>query len=194
MNVRLPWVVAGAFVLAVILSVLIFGGKNTATEDIRAAYLPGGEFTLSHGGERFDMRGLRGAPYILYFGFTHCPDVCPLGLATIRDALQQDEALSDVKALFVSVDPERDTAERVASYAAFFHPNILGKTGTKEEITKLAKAYGTYFMAGAKDANGGYSVDHTAYYYLLDRDGELVRVLDHNVTALTIAEELQKLL
>ena len=194
MNVRLVWVAMGAFLLALALSLVIYGEWGGEPEDVRAAYLPGGEFELTHGDTVFDMKSLRGAPYILYFGFTHCPDVCPLGLATIRDALRTDSALSEAKALFVTVDPARDHAEHVASYAEFFHPNILGRTGTVEEIRALAKAYGTYFMAGEPDENGNYNVDHTAYYYLINPEGELKRVLDHNVTALTIAEELQKLL
>ncbi len=193
MNKQIYLAAAGAFVIALALSVIIFGTEKEP-EDVRAAYLPGGEFTLSHGDQSFDMRSLRGQPYVLYFGFTHCPDVCPLGLATIRDALNQYEELSQARALFVTVDPARDTPQHIEEYASFFHPNILGRSGTLAETQALAKAYGTYFMAAEKDAEGHYNVDHTAYYYLINAEGKLSRVLDHNVTSLTIADELRKLL
>lgn len=193
MSKHIRWAAVGAFFIALVMSFLIFG-RSQSPQDLRAAYLPGGEFTLSHGGEQFDMESLRGSPYLLYFGFTHCPDVCPTGLITIKDALNADDAFESVRALFVTVDPDRDTAERMEEYARFFHPNIVGKTGTLEEIRALTKAYGTYFMAAKAGDDESYSVDHTAYFYLIDDDGRLARVLDHNVNALTIAEELRKLL
>ncbi|MDX1453151.1 MAG: SCO family protein, partial [Oleiphilaceae bacterium] len=179
MRVHVTWIALGAFVLAAILSIILFGGRDDEPEDVRAAYLPGGDFALTHGDTTFDMRSLRGSPYVLYFGFTHCPDVCPTGLAKIRDAFQQLPQQSVAKALFVTLDPARDNAEHVQRYAEFFHPDIIGRTGTLEEISALAKAYGTYFKANEPDDQGNYSVDHTAYFYLIDKQGKLKRVLDH---------------
>jgi len=167
--------------------------KQASTKDIKAQYLKGGDFTLQSQKGDVSLSSYAGQPVVLYFGFTHCPDVCPLGLTVIRDALKiMPEA--DVAALFVTLDPERDTAPRLAEYLAFFHDKLVGLTGDLESITGIAKQYGTYFMKTAPDEHGAYSVDHTAYFYLIDQNGELVRVLEHNTQAETLARELDKLL
>jgi len=182
-------IVAGA---ASYLSIL--SGDQTPKKDIKASYLKGGDFSLSNGGDTFRLEGLRGRPVILYFGFTFCPDICPVGLAVIRDALNADDAFSDLSALFVTLDPERDDATRMGEYVSFFHTSIIGLTGTLEEISTVATQYGTYFQKTKADADGAYSVDHTAYFYLIDEAGELVRVLDHNTPPEVLASELKKLI
>lgn len=175
------------------------------TKDVKATYLPAGDFTLMHNGAAFDTQSLRGTPYILYFGFTSCPDVCPLGLTVIRDALNSSERLADVKALFVTVDAERDTAEVLEQYVVFFHKNIIPLRGSRESTAAVAKQYGTYFvkvpLAGAQQPKEGevvdpnqYTVDHTAYYFVIDQDGMLQRVLEHDVKVTELAAILESLL
>lgn len=191
-----------SYILVVVLGVLVALGLreqvSESDKDARASYLKGGDFTLSSGFGSFSLSGQKGYPVILYFGYTYCPDICPVGLAVIRDALVSDSAFAKVKALFVTVDPARDTAARLAEYVKFFHPNIVPLRGSEAEVKAVAQSYGTYFMKGppSKDAQAGegYSVDHTAYFYLIDAEGALVRVMDHATSSTQLAESLRPLL
>lgn len=176
--------------------------SNDEAKDLKATYLPAGDFVLERDGQAFNTESLRGTPYILYFGFASCPDVCPLGLTTIRDALNSRPEFKNVPALFVSVDPERDTAKRLKEYAAFFHPNIVPLRGDVKKVAEVAKQYGTYFMKaplpGQASTNtdvketdpNAYTVDHTAYYFIIDAEGQLKRVLEHNAKANDLAQAL----
>jgi cytochrome oxidase Cu insertion factor (SCO1/SenC/PrrC family) len=134
----------------------------------------GGPFELTdHTGRIRTERDFRGQWMLVYFGFTYCPDICPADLQAIGLAL--DKLGSDaerVQPLFVTVDPERDTAEHLAEYVPLFHPRLIGLTGSLEAVRKAADAYKVYFVKVAlgKEA-ADYTVDHTAFIYLMDRDG-----------------------
>lgn len=173
--------------------------QSKQPEDVKAAYLPGGDIELERGGQRYSTKQLRGTPYVLYFGFTSCPDVCPLGLTVVRDALNSDPALKDIPAVFVSLDPERDTAEVLDGYLAFFHKNLIGLRGDLVTTHEVAKRYGTYFIkaplaSGSSDDPTQYTVDHTAYYFVVGADGRLKRVLEHNAKSEDLAAALIALL
>lgn len=193
---KIRWI---SYLLVVILGGLTAWGLreqaslSASVKDTRASYLKGGDFTLPSGEGSVSLSSLSGHPVILYFGYTYCPDVCPVGLAVIRDALQSDPSFANVKTLFVTVDPARDTAQRLAEYVTFFHPSIIPLRGSEAEIKAVAQSYGTYFMRGTQTGET-YAVDHTAYFYLIDADGELVRVLDHATTPEQLAESLRALL
>jgi protein SCO1/2 len=134
----------------------------------------GGPFELiDHTGHARTERDFRGKLMLVYFGFTFCPDVCPTDLQAIGQALDKLGAdAAGVQPLFVTVDPERDTAKHLADYVPMFHPRLIGLTGSPEAIRKAAEAYKVYYakVPLAKDA-GDYTVDHTAFIYLMDRDG-----------------------
>ena len=193
-------VFALSLVVAGILSYQVYqSSQGSTSKDVKAAYLPGGDFELEHDGAPFNTNQLRGTPYILYFGFTSCPDVCPLGLTVVRDALNSDSALKDIPAVFVSLDPERDSAEAMHGYLEFFHKNLIGLRGDLVKTHAVAKQYGTYFIkaplpSGSSDDPTQYTVDHTAYYFVVDADGELQRVLEHNAKPEELAEALRALL
>ncbi|NWI46215.1 SCO2 protein, partial [Picathartes gymnocephalus] len=111
---------------------------------------------------------------LLYFGFTHCPDVCPEELQKLGRALElleRDPALPPVQPLFVTVDPERDDAAALARYLRDFHPRFLGLTGSPERVREAAAAFRVYMSAGPRDADGDYVVDHSVLTFLLDPDG-----------------------
>ncbi|MCP1841631.1 cytochrome oxidase Cu insertion factor (SCO1/SenC/PrrC family) [Bradyrhizobium sp. USDA 4524] len=133
----------------------------------------GGPFALTDqaGHERTDKE-FRGKLMLIYFGFTTCPDICPTDLQAIALALDKLGRDSDqVQPIFITVDPERDTAAHLADYVPMFHPRLIGLTGKLDAIRKLADAYKVYFArVPLKDA-GDYTVDHTAYIYLMDREG-----------------------
>ncbi|MCK1745655.1 SCO family protein [Bradyrhizobium sp. 139] len=135
----------------------------------------GGPFALTdHTGKARTDRDFRGELMLVYFGFTYCPDVCPTDLMAIGQTLDLLGADAEkVQPLFITVDPERDTAEHLADYVTLFHPRLIGLTGGLDAIREAADAYKVYFAkvaTGKGDAN--YTVDHTAYIYLMDRDGK----------------------
>lgn len=138
----------------------------------------GGPFTLTGtDGQPFASARLNGRPAAIFFGFTHCPDVCPTTLARLarlrRQLGQGDEALSIV---FVSVDPERDTPAEVGNYLQLFATPVVGLTGTPAQIEQVKKQFGIYSRK-VEQPGGSYSVDHTASVILLDRNGQFVATL-----------------
>jgi len=138
----------------------------------------GGPFTLvGADGQPFASARLAGKPFAIFFGFTHCPDVCPTTLARLtklrRQLGQGDEAFEIV---FVSVDPERDGPAEVGAYAKLFATPVIGLTGSAAQIDQVKKRYAV-FSAKAPGAGGDYSVDHTASVFLMDRAGQFVATL-----------------
>ncbi|MBR1207919.1 SCO family protein [Bradyrhizobium sp. AUGA SZCCT0051] len=133
----------------------------------------GGPFALTdQAGHARTDKEFRGRLMLVYFGFTYCPDVCPTDLQAIALALDKLGPDGDqVQPIFITVDPERDTAAHLAEYVPLFHPRLIGLTGSFDAIRKVADAYKVYYArVPLKDA-GDYTVDHTAYIYLMDRDG-----------------------
>lgn len=139
---------------------------------------PAAPFLLTtHEGKEFTTKDLEGKPFIVFFGFTHCPMICPTELADMSrwlDALQDDA--KKLNALFVSVDPERDTVLALNSYMKAF-PALTGLTGTPEQIEKLSKDYYFYYKKVPMD-NGGYNMDHPAGTYLFDKAHTFVGTID----------------
>jgi protein SCO1/2 len=135
----------------------------------------GGPFELTdHTGKPRTSSDFRGKLMLVYFGFTYCPDICPTDLQAIGLALDKLGADGDsVQPLFITVDPERDTAQHLAEYVPMFHPRLIGLTGRAEAIRKAADAYKVYYakVDPPKDTEGYYTVDHTAFIYLMDREG-----------------------
>ena len=135
----------------------------------------GGPFTLvSHEGKIVTERDFRGAPHLVFFGFTHCPDVCPTKLFEISEVLRAaGERGRAVRALFITVDPERDTPEALKSYLASFDERIVGLTGDRPAVDATVRAFRAYARkAPLKD--GDYTMEHTSLVYLMDRDGRFV--------------------
>lgn len=135
----------------------------------------GGAFTLTDqtGRTRTDT-DFRGQLMLVYFGFTYCPDICPTDLQEIGLAMKAlGEQAADVQPLFVTLDPQRDTSEHLAQYVPLFHPRLLGLTGSIADVTKAADAYRVYFKRVVTGPNpDDYTVDHSAFIYLMDRDGK----------------------
>jgi len=138
----------------------------------------GGPFTLTdQNGRAVTQADIAGRPYAVFFGFTHCPDVCPttlFGLTQLMAALGPDA--DRFKILFVSVDPERDTVEQLRLYMTSFDPRITALTGTPEATTQMLKNYRAY--ARKVPTEGGYTMDHTALVFLMGSDGRFVSTLD----------------
>lgn len=140
--------------------------------------LVGGPFSLTdHQGRRVSEADLKGHLTLIYFGFTYCPDICPTELQSIGAALDQAGGKDgEIQALFITIDPERDTIEALASYMQNFHPAMRGLTGSKDEIAAAAKAYRVYFSkVEDKPGSNTYLMDHSSIIYLMGRDGKFLK-------------------
>lgn len=145
----------------------------------------GGDFTLYQGDNPVSLSDFRGQLVVMYFGFASCPDVCPTTLAIIASALGQltPEEMESVQPVFISIDPERDRGEKLDAYAAYFHPDFIGITGTPDEVQKVINQYGGFFIKAESDSAMGYLVEHTSKTYLISKDGQYVSILPHDMTS-----------
>ncbi len=140
---------------------------------------PASEFCLTgwkDGKERkVCLSDFKGKVVLMFFGYTHCPDVCPAALQVLAKTMEliPENKRDKVQVIFISVDPERDTPEKSQKYAEFFYPTFIGVTGSPEEIQKVAKDYMAFYKKVESDSATGYLVDHTAYIYLIDTKGTL---------------------
>jgi protein SCO1/2 len=145
----------------------------------------GGPFSLTdHTGAAVTEATYRGRLMLIFFGFTHCPDVCPTELqviAEVLDGLGEDAAR--VAPLFITVDPERDTAEALARYVDLFDPRIIGLTGTPEQIGAVARAYRVYYAKVHPPDATEYTMDHSSFVYLMDEEGRFAGLFRHGAPA-----------
>lgn len=162
--------------------------------DVTAASV-GGPFRLvTHDGRDVSERDFLGAPHLVFFGFTHCPDICPTKLFEISQILEATgERGRNLRALFISVDPERDTPALLKSYTGSFDERIVGLTGSPEQVDAAVKAYRAYYKK-VPTSGGDYTMEHTAVVYLMDRQGRFVGLFDTARPADVAARELVGLL
>jgi protein SCO1/2 len=155
----------------------------------------GGRFELTdHNGKAFSSATLAGTPYAIFFGFTNCPDICPTTLLLMSNALAKLGPDGDrLKVLFVTVDPEQDTPERLRTYMSSFDPRIVALTGSTEQIAATAKLWKAFYHQLPED-KGGYTIVHSAYVYLMDRDGRLAGTLGFQDDEAVQVEKLRNLL
>lgn len=178
---RLLVVVNLLLLLAIFFVALYWQPEPGPSPGSTAAAPQGGDFSLMGTQGPLSLRDFRGKLVLLYFGYTYCPDICPTSLVVWANALNAlaPHERAQVQPIFVSVDPERDSLARLAEYTAFFHPTILGATGTLDQLREVSRRYGAVFARQENISAGGYVVDHTAATYLIAPDGRLVESLAH---------------
>jgi len=156
------------------------------------------DFTLTdHTGAPFGPQRLQGGWHVLFFGFTHCPDVCPSTLAALTSARRQLTDLPPAQrpgVVLVSVDPQRDTPERLAEYVAFFDPEFVGVTGDPAVLAELTRQLGVAVVVGEPDAAGQYTIDHTGTLFLVDPQGRLAAIFGMPHTPDGIAHDYRQVL
>ena len=182
---------AGSLVVGLVIMLWALGGLRSVT----APAAIGGPFQLTNqAGQVVTDASLKGKPTLIFFGFTHCPDVCPTSLFEISEVLKAMGKDADrVNAFFVSVDPERDTTAAMKDYLSSFDPHLQGLTGDPEAMAKVLSAYRVYSKkVPLKD--GDYTMDHTALIYLMDRDGQFVAPFNLKRTPDEAAVDLKRYL
>lgn len=183
--------------LLALLAALLLGGCRSEAPPLAGATMGGAFSLVSHEGRRVSERDFAGRYKLVYFGFTHCPDVCPVDLQTIGAGLRQferDDAgrAARVVPIFITVDPRRDTPEVMAQYVAAFHPRLVGLTGSEAEIDAVTRAYGGYRRLGEPTADGSYAVDHSRVAVLYGPDGKPIAIVPHDRGPAGVAAELDR--
>jgi protein SCO1/2 len=179
---RLAVIAAGAALVIAALAAYLTPSRSGAP-------LIGGAFALQTAdGKTLTDKDMLGHPYLVYFGYTHCPDVCPTTLAQISDVLGKLPG-KPVKALFITVDPERDSAKTVGDYVSSFDPRVIGLSGSLADIEKTEKAFRVYARK-APEKDGDYSMDHSSVVYLMDSSGRFVEAFNLERSAEESAKEL----
>lgn len=170
-----PLVIVTAFTASLLVGLLLMLWMMGGVRGVTAPAAIGGPFQLTdQSGATFTDKNLQGRPSLIFFGFTHCPDVCPTSLFEISQVLQAMGKDADkINAVFVTVDPERDTQAAMKDYLSSFDPHLKGLTGDPAAVQKVITEYRVYAKkVPLKD--GDYTMDHTALVYLMDRDGHFV--------------------
>src|SRR5215216_1071035 len=186
----------GAFVAGLVLfSTVVFIVTGRSPAPIAMPSAVGGPFNLvDQNSKPITDKDLNGHPFLVFFGFTHCPDVCPTTLFDVSEIFRAlGPQAKDVRALFITVDPERDTPAVLKDYLSSFDPRVIGVTGDSEAIAAVEKAYRVYAKKVPTDG-GGYTMDHTAIVYLMGKDGRFVTPFNMKRRPNEAAEDLKRYL
>lgn len=157
----------------------------------------GGDFTLYGKDGAVSLADFRGKVVAIYFGYTQCPDICPTNLSLLGAALKKlsKDELEKVQGIFISVDPGRDTPEHLAEYTKYFHPNIMGISGTPEMIDPIVAAYGAYYeKISYSNSAMLYGISHTSETYIVGKNGKLSAILPHAASADKISAAIRNAL
>jgi protein SCO1/2 len=179
--------------LALCLGVILIAREHMAAPGAPQAAAIGGPFRLTdQDGRIVTEEDFKGRPSLVFFGFTHCPDVCPTTLFDISQIMRALGPDADrTRAVFITVDPERDTQPVLKDYLSSFDPHVSGLTGDLPSITAVAKEYRAYFKKVALDG-GDYTMDHTAITYLMDKEGRFVSPFNLRRTTEEAAADLRR--
>ena len=191
------WLVLGAFLAGLGLcfgAIVLIAGPRASTPVFQAAQVGGPFRLLDQDGKPITDQDLKGKPFLVFFGFTRCPEVCPTTLFDVSEVMRSLGPDADrTAALFVTVDPERDTAAALKDYLASFDPHLHGLTGDPAALAAIAKAYRVYYKKVPLDG-GDYTMDHTAIVYLMDKEGHFVSPFSLKRKPEVAAAELRKYL
>ena len=190
-----PLVIAAAFASSLVVGLLVLFWAMGGVSKVAQPAAIGGPFQLTdQAGKAFTDKDLKGKPTLIFFGYTHCPDVCPTSLFELSEVLRAMGKDADkVNAVFISVDPERDTPATMKDYLSSFDPHLEGLSGDPAETAKVITSYRVYAKK-VPTKDGDYTMDHTALIYLMDRDGRFVSPFNLKRSPEEAATELKRYL
>ncbi|UTV30151.1 SCO family protein [Photobacterium atrarenae] len=190
---KFQWIILALALVAGLITRFVVDAQQ---EPATAMHSPAASGILESGKESVDLFNTADPRLrVIYFGYTHCPDVCPTSLAVLSAALKEldTETRQRLWPIFITLDPERDTAEKSAQYAQYFHQDIVGMTGSDEQTKALAQKYGVLYMrTELEDSALEYAVDHSSYFYLLQPDGTLVDKVQHTLNPAILVDAINK--
>ena len=183
--------------LALALALAGCGSAQTGAPPLADARIGGPLPLVTQDGRRFTEADLKGKYRLIYFGYSYCPDVCPVDLQKLMagySALEKSdpETAARLQPLFITVDPARDTPQQLKTYVTAFHPKLIGLTGSEAEIAKVAKDYAVYYTREGKAGATDYLVNHGRMAYLMGPDGKPIALVPHDGSPQEIAAELKK--
>lgn len=184
-----------AFCAVAILSIVYFMSPQVPhSQEGTGEVQIGGPFTLTNQrGQEVSDAQFRGKLMLVYFGYTFCPDICPADLLTMTSVLNAlGDKAKDIAPVFITIDPERDTVEQLKTYMENFHSSIEALTGTPEAIAQAAQAYKVYYAKVDEPGMSSYLMDHSAFTYLMGRDGKYLTHFSHGTTAEKMAKKIRK--
>jgi len=153
----------------------------------------GGDFILTDtNGEKFDSKQLHGKLLLLYFGFTYCPDICPASLYEMSQALIQIKKSDRIQAIFITVDPNRDTSKQLKEYFDNFDQRIIPLTGTEKEIDEVAKKFRVYYARDEATLGKDYLINHSSFFYLVDTNGKLLKYYPSGINGSEMGRDIDR--
>lgn len=185
-----------AVVLCGILAIYVFGRSEPPPPAEAAPPDTGGDFTLTGTeGQRVSLADFRGKVVLMFFGFTNCPDACPTTMITLRSVREKLAGrVGDIQVIFITVDPERDTPEVMKEYVAHFGSFVTGLTGTAQEISEVAEQYNTLFRIVKTEGEADYSVGHTDFIYLIDKEGQTRALYSSKTPVVKLVKDIPNIL
>jgi protein SCO1/2 len=188
-----PLVIATAFASSLVVGLLVLFWAMGGVSKVAQPAAIGGPFQLTdQNGKAVTEASLKGKPTLIFFGYTHCPDICPTSLFEMSEVLRAMGKDADrINAVFISVDPERDTPATMKDYLSSFDPHLEGLSGDPAETAKVITSYRVYAKK-VPTKDGDYTMDHTALIYLMDRDGRFVSPFNLKRTPEEAAADLKK--
>ncbi len=157
--------------------------------------LPGGHFILKDQNNQIFDSAASQKLMLIYFGFTYCPDVCPTTLIKVSDIIDRlKEDSKEINSIFITVDPERDTPEILSDYVSAFHEDIIGLTGTKNEIEKVAEDWGVYYQKEILDGEEDYTMNHLDIIFLANANGEFIDYFPPKIQSVLIVEKIRNII
>jgi protein SCO1/2 len=182
--------------LTAVVGTLVYARPHTFQGSLYEPPLPAADFALSdQHGQSFQLSQNQGDIVLMFFGYSNCPDVCPVTLSDFKKVKEELGQQADrVRFVFITTDPERDSPERLLEYLGYFDPGIIGLTGSRSELEKVWDAYGVYQAKVETGSVSGYTVDHTSRVYLIDSEGNFLMTFPFGTEARAMAGDVAELL
>lgn len=192
----IPLHIAVAVIFAAFVVVVVFRKPYEYHGTIITPPLPLSNFSLqTANNESVQLTDFEGKIVLLFFGYTSCPDVCPITLGTFKQVYERlGDNAQNVRFVMVTADPERDTPDKVATYAARFNPEFIGISGNIKDLQSLWKELGVFVEKQETESAAGYLVSHTTHVYVLDQNGSLLMTLPYGTSAIDMANDVNQLL